>query len=195
MAVEQLKRLVRYLCGAPRIVWTYAPQAETGQLDTYVDTDFGGCLLTRRSTSGGVAMHGSHTIKHWSNTQSTVALSSAEAELGGICRGASTGLGLQAIAKDLGIRWNLVVHTDASAAIGICKRRGLGKVRHLAVSDLWVQDRIRKKDFQIQKIAGVDNPADLMTKILDRPLMQKHMTKLGLVAESGRASSAPTIEH
>ena len=140
-------------------------------------------------------MHGAHTIKHWSNTQSTVALSSAEAELGGICRGASTGLGLQAIAKDLGLRWDLVVHTDASAAIGICKRRGLGKVRHLAVADLWVQDRIRKKDFEIRKIAGVDNPADLMTKNLDRPLMQKHMTKLGLVPEDGRASSAPTIEH
>ena len=152
VAVEQLKRLVRYMVGAPRLVWHYAAQEENGVLDTYVDTDVWGCLLTRRSTSGGVAMHGTHTIKHWSNTQSTVALSSAEAELGGICKGASQGLGLQAIAKDLGLRWKLTIHADAAAAIGICKRRGLGKVRHLAVADLWVQDRIRKKDFYLVKV-------------------------------------------
>ena len=140
-------------------------------------------------------MHGTHTIKHWSNTQSTVALSSAEAELGGICKGASQGLGLQAIAKDLGFRWKLVIHADAAAAIGICKRRGLGKVRHLAVADLWLQDRIRKKDFYLVKVLGADNPADLLTKNLDRPTMQKHMDKLGLKVEEGRAGSAPSIEH
>ena len=67
----------------------------------FVDTDLGRCHVTRRSTSGGVAMRGNHCIKHWSTTQSTVALSSGEAELGGICRGASIGLCLQSLALDL----------------------------------------------------------------------------------------------
>ena len=43
-------------------------------------------------------------FKHWSSTQTTVALSSGEAELGGICRGAAIALGLHALAKDLGIQ-------------------------------------------------------------------------------------------
>ena len=68
-------------------------------------------------------------------------------------------------------------------------------MRHLAVADLWVQDRIRKKDFLIMKVLGADNPADLLTKNLDRPTMQKHMDKLGLKVEEGRAGSAPSIEH
>ena len=55
-----------------------------------------------------------------------MALSSAEAELTGISKGAAQGLGLQTIAADLGITLNLCVHTDATAAIGICRRRGLG---------------------------------------------------------------------
>ena len=88
-------------------------------------------------------------MKHWSITQPTIALSSGEAELGGICRGASIALGLQSLAKDLGIELKVNIHTDATAAIGICRRRGLGKIRHLHVADLWVQDRLKRGDFTL----------------------------------------------
>ena len=136
-------------------------------------------------------MRGGHCIKHWSSTQTTVALSSGEAELGGICRGASHGLGLQALANDLGMKFTLEVLTDATAAIGICRRRGLGKIRHLHVADLWVQDRVRKGDFLITKVLGADNPADILTKHVGRETMRKHMDFLGLISEPGRAASAP----
>ena len=52
-----------------------------------------------------------------------------------------------------------------------------------------------KKDVYLVKVLGADNPADLLTKNLDRPTMQKHMDKLGLKVEEGRAGSAPSIEH
>ena len=138
-------------------------------------------------------MHGSHLIKHWSTTQSTVALSSAEAELTGICKGAAQGLGLQGLASDLGLKWSVTVATDAAAAIGICRRRGLGKIRHLATADLWVQDRIKKGDFALVKVSGADNPADILTKHVDRTILEKHLRKLSLQYEDGRADSAPCI--
>ena len=151
--------------------------------------------MTRRSTSGGAATRGNHLIKHWSTTQTTVALSSAEAELTGICKGAAQSLGLQSLAADLGIKLSVTIMTDATAAIGIARRRGLGKVRHLATADLWIQDRLRKKDFSLLKIPGSENPADILTKYVDKALMSKHMTKLGLHLEDGRAESAPSINH
>ncbi len=193
--VEQLKRLIRYLSSAPRLVWHFGVHttADPSELNVFVDTDFAGCHITRRSTSGGAACRGNHLIKHWSTTQATVALSSAEAELTGICKGAAQGLGLQTIASDLGINLNLSVLTDATAAIGICRRRGLGKVRHLATADLWVQDRIRKGDFKLSKVPGAENPADMLTKHVDKPLLLKHCSALGLSYESGRADSAPAI--
>lgn len=194
--VEQLKRLIRYLAGAKRLVWHFKFQdtdADANNLSIFVDTDFAGCHVTRRSTSGGAACRGSHLVKHWSTTQATVALSSAEAELTGISKGAAQGLGLQSIAKDLGIDLSLHLFSDATAAIGISRRRGLGKVRHLATSDLWMQDRIRKGDFTLSKVLGTDNPADMLTKHIDKPSMAKHMAKLGLFYEEGRASSAPSI--
>ena len=74
--VEQLKRLIRYLASAPRLVWHFGTHtsAEPSDLNVFVDTDFAGCQVTRRSTSGGAACRGNHLIKHWSTTQATVAL-------------------------------------------------------------------------------------------------------------------------
>ena len=150
-------------------------------------------MRTRRSTSGGAARIGAHVLKCWSKTQSTVALSSAEAELTGICQSAGEGLGLQALCRDLGVELPLRVYSDATAAIGICRRRGLGRVRHLAVADLWIQDRVRSKDFQLIKIAGSENVADLFTKYLHRAEHNKHTNALGLCEEDGRAASAAKI--
>ena len=53
-----LQRLCRYLLGAPRLVYRYAPVPAGLPLQVYADTDFAGCLRTRRSTSGGCALVG-----------------------------------------------------------------------------------------------------------------------------------------
>lgn len=66
--VEALKQAVRFLVGMPRMVYCFNFQPHVKSLSAYVDTDFGGCHVTRRSTSGGVAMRGDHCIKHWSVT-------------------------------------------------------------------------------------------------------------------------------
>ena len=99
---KALKRLGRYLCGLPRLVYTYRRQV-IDAIDVYVDTDWAGCVRTRKSTSGGAVMLGKHTIKHWASTQPSVSLSSGEAEFYGVVRGSGQGLGDQALLKDLGL--------------------------------------------------------------------------------------------
>ena len=193
-SIERLKRCVRYLKHKPRLVWHYDFQPECKDVTVCVDTDFAGCQVTRRSTSGGAIFHGKHLLRHWSKTQTTVALSSAEAELTGICAGSSQGIGMRSMMVDLGFTWDLIIRSDAAAAIGICKRRGLGKVRHLATADLWVQDHIRTGDFVLNKILGAENPADILTKNVDRMLLLKHSETMQLRAEDGRAASAPKVD-
>ena len=152
-------------------MWQYIWQDGVGnadQMQAFTDTDFAGCKVTRRSTSGACVMRGLHCIKTTSKTQTTVCLSSAEAELGGIVGAASGALGLKAIAADLGLEWTIDIRADAAAAIGICRRRGLGKVRHLHVADLWVQDRLRAGDFLLTKWPGHANLADALTKYIDQ---------------------------
>ena len=161
----------------------------------FVDTDFAGCLVTRKSTSGGCAMVGRHLVKHWSSTQKVVTLSSGEAELAGIVKGSAEGLGLKSLAEDLWIYVKVKIFADASAAIGICRRSGIGKVRHLATGQLWVQEKLRDNEFQLFKIPGTENPADILTKHVPRDLVDKLIRYIGVHRQKGRAESVPTLVH
>ncbi len=188
-----LKRLSRYLVGLPRMVFVYKFQKATG-IEIYTDTDWAGCPRTRKSTSGGCVMLGGHLVKSWSSTQASVALSSGEAEFNGVVRGSGIGLGYQNLLKDLGQKVPLRVWTDSSAAIGVCSRQGLGKLRHLDTHTLWVQQAIRSQRMKLCKIGGDVNPADLLTKhSLTREKMMQ-LTKLYQCEyRGGRAESAPQI--
>ena len=190
---ERLKRVGRYLVGVPRLQYTFG-FSETGPaeyIEIYSDTDFAGCKESRRSTSGGVVTINGHCVKHWSKTQSTVSLSSGEAELHGIGMAIAQGLGFQALCKDLGFEYKIRVHSDATAAIGIARRRGLGKVRHLDCADLWIQEKVRSGAVTLTKILGTDNPADALTKYVDRQQLEKAMATIGMRKAVGRAKSAP----
>ena len=153
-------------------------------------------MLKRKSTSGGCALRGTHLIKHWSSTQKVVTLSSGEAELTGSVKGAEEALGIGSLSADLGSDSPLIIYADSSAAIGICKRSGIGKVRHLAVGQLWVQERLKTKDFELFKVLGTENPADMMTKHVPRETLDTHMTFTDLHRPAGRATTAPqTIQN
>ena len=97
------------------------------------------------------------------------------------------------MARDLGFSLKIRVHTDATAAIGICRRRGLGKVRHLDVADLWAQEKVRNGAITLVKVAGADNPADIMTKHVERVILQKMLPKINMVSMTGRTECAPAI--
>ncbi len=188
-----LLRVARYLAGASRVVYEY-PWQHRPVLSAYTDSDFAGCVATRRSTSGGAVLLGTHLLKHWASTQKKITLSSGEAELGADVRDFSEALGLQSVGRDLGVELQPEVHADSSAAIGICHRCGIGKVRHLAVAQLWVQDLVRAKACRLHKVLGTQKPADLMTKPLPRVEIDGHLERLGLSRATGRAETAPRAD-
>ena len=138
-------------------------------------------------------MRGQHMLQHWSSTQTTVALSSGEAELGGLCKGTAHAIGMRSLARDLGLDLEITLQTDATAALGISRRLGVGKIRHLDTSLLWIQQKLRDKDVTAEKILGADNPADILTKHVDSATLQKHLARMGLEYEQGRAYYAPEL--
>ena len=71
-----------------------------------------------------------------------LALSSGESELGALVKGCTEGLGLQSLLQDFDITVQVKIRSDSTAAIGMVRRLGLGRVRHLATADLWVQQGI-----------------------------------------------------
>ena len=148
-----LKRVCPFFAGGPRLVNKYLQQS-VDEVDVYTDTDWAGCPKTRKSTSGGCVMLGCHAIKHWSSTQTSVALSPGEAEFAGGIRGSGQGLGYQALLRDFGVEAHLRVWTGSSAAIGICSRQGLGKLRHCDTHTLWIQQAVRLGRVDLRNVDG-----------------------------------------
>ena len=136
-------------------------------------------------------MWGECLLKAWSRTQTLIALSSGESELAVVTKAAAEGFGVQAALADFNFPVKVEVHSDATAAIGICRRQGLGRVRHLATADLWVQQRVRLKQLKLFKLPGKENPADMMTKYLSSPLLVKFCKALGIISKEGRSTLAP----
>ena len=122
-----------------------------------------------------------------------MALSSGEAELAAIVRSTSEGLGIFAIMEEFKIQARIIVKSDAVAAIGIVKRQGLGRVRHLAVADLWVQQRAKHKEVLYQKLDGSKNTSDMLTKPVEKETLQGHMERLGFEFRQGRHVCTPAF--
>ena len=163
----KVKRVVRFLMGRRAVVWRFGWQDEGQEIRVYTDSDWGGSRGDRRSTSGGVVMYGDHCWKTWSTTQGAVALSSAEAEFYGMVEGTLRGKWAATVAREIGVDVEverLVVRTDSEAARSFVSRRGLGRMRHIEVRELWLQEEVRKGGVEVGRVAGEDNPADLMTK-------------------------------
>ena len=138
-------------------------------------------------------MLGEHSLRTWSATQGVVALSSAEAELYAMMKGASETLGMLSLAMDFGDVLDGRVRSDASAAIGIVNRTGVGKLRHIRVQYLWLQDKVRRGELTVRKVPGEANPADMMTKHLAAEAMQAHLGRLQCEVLTDRAATAPTL--
>ena len=111
-------------------------------MSTYVDSDWAGDKKTCKSTSGGMIFRGAHLLKSWSTNQQIVALSSGEAELYAQTKGAAQTLGMLSMGVDFGEQLDGTVYSDSSAALGIATRSGLGKLKHIRVQYLWLQEKV-----------------------------------------------------
>ena len=160
----RMKRIIRYLQCRPRGVYTFQWQSEPRGIECQVDADWGGCLRTRRSTSGGIVFRGRHVLGHWSRTQAVVALSSGEAELNASLKGACESIGVRELMREWGKECTLTILGDSSACQGTLAREGCGRQKHLEIRQLWLQTHIRSGSIVFRRIPRAINIADALTK-------------------------------
>ena len=162
------------------------------KVTAFSDTDHAGCLKTRKSTSCSMMFLGKHMAKSSATTQAVLALSSGESEFYGGVKTASTGLGMLAMLKDMGIviQEPLDLQLDASAGIGIAQRRGAGRIRHIATPTLWLQKAVSEGKVKVGKVPGTENPADLGTKYVGRKDIERIWKQCGFVSLSGASNIA-----
>ena len=147
-----------------------------------IDSDWGGDRFSRKSTSGGAICLGRHCLRTWSSTQGAIALSSAEAEFYAMVDGVLRAKWAQTVLCELGVPASPVaeVRVDSSVAKSFVSKRGLGKMRHLEIRDLWLQREVGDGRVVVSKVLGSSNPADTMTKFLTHDEISSRLRLLNL---------------
>ena len=95
--------------------------------------------------------------------------------------------------SDMDVEMNVRIRTDSSAALGVSRRRGLGKLRHVELSQLWLQERVSSGDIKVMKVKEKENLADALTKHVTKEDIGMHMRGTAPEHVSGRHALAPEV--
>ena len=188
LQVHQLRlaRVTRYLIKYPGEVWHYDYQDNPGVLDEICDSDWAGDVVTRKSVSCIIERFGKHILDCTVNKQKTIALSSGEAEFYPIVKAGAQSIQSQSTLVAFGHgEVHIKIWSDSSAARGIVQRQGPGKLRHLDIKDLWIQEFIRLKKAEVLKILTDVNWADVGTKALAKSRLEELLAMMPITRREG----------
>ena len=93
------------------------------------------------------------------------------------------GRGIHGLCPDQRLRFTLALLTDATEAVGMCHRRCLVEVKHLAVAGKWVHDTVRANDFPPETVATAINQTEALTNRVGVACLAKLVTHLSLDCE------------
>ena len=109
-------------------------------------------------------------------------------------KAASVAIGIRSMLMDLGVtEGRIVLKTDASAALGVAQRLGIGKIRHIEVNQLWLQEKVYNGDIIVEKVGTDENLADALTKPLTSQGILKHVEGLKYDMRQDRHRLAPSV--
>ena len=81
---------------------------------------------------------------------------------------------------ELGIEVKLFLMTESAESGSFSSTRGLGRMRHEEVKDLWLQELVNKGRLHVLKISGLVNVADTLTKYHDLVTCSSLLARAGL---------------
>nr|KYP35691.1 Retrovirus-related Pol polyprotein from transposon TNT 1-94 [Cajanus cajan]KYP38474.1 Retrovirus-related Pol polyprotein from transposon TNT 1-94 [Cajanus cajan] len=183
--LKAVKKILKYLKGTINVGLWY-PKGTSPSLTGYSDSDFAGCKLDRKSTSGTCHTFGECLISWQSKKQACVALSTAEAEYiaAGSCCAQSIWFKHQL--QDFGLKIDHIpLKCDNTSAINISRNPILhSRTKHIEVRHHFIRDHVEKGDCDIKFIMSEDQLADIFTKPLPKERFFKLRTNLGIISES-----------
>ena len=187
-----IKRIFAYLKHTKHVCITYRADAKT-PLYAYVDADWAGCKLTRRSTTGFVIMFANAAVCWGSRKQQVIALSSCESEYIAGCICGQEVMWIRSLFMELGFKFVAPVRIwcDNQSAIAMMKNPGSKRAKHIDIRYHWIRMQVMEnKIFEFMYCSTHDNLADLLTKNLceDRTVLFRN----GVV---GKAMSAKILKY
>jgi hypothetical protein len=183
-----LRHVLIYIKGHPMLAMT-VQHFVLGEVGAANDT----CIVTGHCDAGWAGAPGQKSVTGWvvavdgavvslsSKTQALTALSSTEAEIVSMTSASQELLFVSQWLSEAGYSTKLVLYGDNSAALALAARRGPGRIRHLALRHMWLQELYRDKKIEFRKVHTMMNRADCLTKRLSIAQWQRALQQLEYV--------------
>jgi hypothetical protein len=175
-------RVVKYLKGSPGQGILLSKTASF-QLHGWCDSDWAGCPLTRRSTTGWFVFLGHSPISWKTKKQHTVSRSSAEAEYRAMATTTCELKWIKSLLSDLGIRHKgpIRLSCDNQAALHIAKNPVFHeRTKHIEVDCHFIRNEILCGNIQTSYVSTHIQLADIFTKALGRHQFGTLLGKMGI---------------
>ena len=124
--------------------------------------------------------------------QTVVSLSSGESDFYAIVRATAHGMQTRQLLCTAGVDAEPEVLSDPSAGRAVVTRTGSGKIRHLELKELWVQQAHRERKFSPGVVDALFNWADIGTKALEASRLDSLVKQMPLRREGRKATVALT---
>ncbi|GJR84290.1 putative ribonuclease H-like domain-containing protein [Tanacetum coccineum] len=177
-----VKRIFRYLKGQPKLGLWY-PKDSPFDLVAYINSDYAGASLDRKSITGGCQFLGCRLISWQCKKQTVVANSTTEAEYVAASSCFGQVLWIQNQLLDYGYNFmHTKIYIDNESTICIVKNPVFhSKTKHIEIRHHFIRDSNEKKLIQMIKIHTNKNVADLLTKAFDVSIFQYLIASIGML--------------
>lgn len=162
-----VKWILRYLKGTTDMGLVFDGASSSRIFVGFVDSDYAGDLDKRRSLTGYIFRFSGAAISWRSTLQSTVALSTTEAEYMAATEAVKEAIWLRNLVTELGVQQepNSVVFCDNQSALHLIKNQAYHeRTKHIDVRYHFIREAVSERNILVKKISTHDNPADMLTK-------------------------------
>ena len=177
-----VKRIFHYLKGTPNLSIWY-PKGTGFDLVGYTNSDFAGCRIDRKSTSGTCQFLGRRLVSWYSKKQHSVLTSTAEAEYitaGSCC---TQIIWMRNQFRDYGLVLNKIpIFCDNTSAIAISNNPVQHtRTKHIDIRYHFIREHVMNGTVELHFVPTVDQIADIFTKPLDEVTFSKLVGELGML--------------
>jgi len=179
---QAAKGILRYIAGTAGYGIVYSAKSASATLQGYCDSDYAGCIDTRKSTTGYVFLIRSGAVSWSSRVQPTVATSTAEAEYMSCGSAVKEALWLCHLARALQLRvFKVPMWCDNQAAIRFVGNPiTSAQAKHIDVLYHFVRERMARGEVSFAYCKSEEMVADCLTKALPLPQFEKFVRAMGV---------------
>jgi hypothetical protein len=180
-----IKRIFKYLKGTPNLGLWY-PKGTGFNLVGYTDSDYAGCRIDRKSTSGSCQFLGQRLVSWFSKKQQSTATSTAEAEYiaAGSCCAQLLWIRNQLMDYGLVLEHIPLMCDNTSAISIVANPVNHSTTKHIEIRYHFIREHAANGTIEVSYVPTEKQLADIFTKPLNEAVFNRLVSEIGMLNPS-----------